>query len=368
MDIGSYRLNQRLAKAAIPSWRLMAIHGAHVFRQAGFPLEIDSTDELVNLLDTMHENQFDPFVAELNGLDDGEVATLLDALVDYCRFFRVHFPGAQAPIPLSTMVAHLAIALKLRGLGTARRILEIGPGCGYLSFFLGRWPELASYAQIESAESFYILQNLVNKHVFAHRFRDFAQADWGPAAAAIGRLAAGVSDLELSARLAVDFPAVCSHYPWWRIDDLANQQFDVITSNANFTEFSEGAFRQYVQLIDRCLAPDGCLLIQCLGGGSLDPVLLLRGLVGIRLVPVVATNVKGGVVAAGQWFALPNFLFVRERHPAAQRYARETLALPLYEPDDPFVSGVFARATTGQRRRVGAAEILGALEARLKVS
>jgi hypothetical protein len=366
MDIGSYRLNERLARAAIPSWRLKAIQGAHVFRQVGFPTEVESTDELANLLDTMHENQFDAFMTELNGMSDDEIGILLDALVDYCRFFRVHFPGPEAPIPLSTMIAHQAIAMKLRGLGMARRILEIGPGCGYLSFFLARWSGLENYAQIESAESFYILQNLINKYVFGHRFRDHAQADWGANAARIGKLASEVAYLEVPTRMAVNFSAVCNHYPWWRVDELAEQQFDVVTSNANVTEFSEGAFKQYVRMIDRCLSLDGCLFIQCFGGGTLDPMTILRSLVGIRLVPVVGMVPVGGQTILGKHFVLPNFLFVRERHPLAPKYARESVSFPLFNPDDPFIRNVFLPQSLSVRQKVSSGEILATLAERLK--
>jgi hypothetical protein len=366
MDIGSYRLNERVAKTAIPSWRLKAIQGAHVFRQVGFPIEIESTDELVNLLDTMHENQFDAFMTELDGMAEDEIDALLDALVEYCRFFRIHFPAAEAPIPLSTMIAHQAIAMKLRSLGMARRILEIGPGCGYLSFFVGRWPTLENYAQIESAESFYILQNLINKHVFGYRFCDHAQVDWGAKAAQIGKLASEVDYLEVPTRMAVSFPTVCNHYPWWRIDELAEQKFDVVTTNANVTEFSEDAFKQYVQMIDRCLSLDGCVFIQCFGGGRLEPIKIFRGLLGIRLIPVVAMTPVGGQTIMGKHFVLPNFLFVRERHPLAAKYARGTLSFPLFEPDDPFVRNVFMPQTGAARRRVSSAEILAALAVRLK--
>lgn len=369
MDIASYRLNERLAKAAIPSWRLMAIQGPHHFRNVGFPVEIESADELFNLLDTMHENRFDRVVAELGGLDDADLGLLLEALVEYCKFYRVNFPGKEAPIPLSTMAAHLAIATKLRGLGSPKRILEIGPGCGYLSFFLGTWKGLVNYTQIESAQSFYILQNLVNKHVFSHRFRDHAQGDWGAHGAAGTGMLAGSTDeqkrssYETSARLSLGLPFVCHHYPWWRIAEVADQQFDVVTSNANFNEFSEGALLQYVRLIDRCLAPNGSLLIQDMGGGALPLETIKRELDGINVATVVATLPSASVIA-GKSFAATNYLFVRQQHPSFGKYAGAKREWPIFDTADPLVRGVYLPPSSG-RRSVSAGAVLQALAGKL---
>lgn len=373
MDIASYRLNERLAKAAVPSWRLMAIQGPHHFRNVGFPVEIESADELFNLLDTMHENRFARVVAELGGLDEADLALLLDALLDYCRFFRVNFPGREAPIPLSTMVAHLAIARKLRGLGMPKRILEIGPGCGYLSFFLRDWPGLSNYTQIETAQSFYIFQNLVNKHVFSHRFRDHAQGDWAAHGAARTGILTGSTDAQKQAsyeapeRLPLGLPTVCHHYPWWRIDEVAEQQFDVVTSNANFNEFSEGALLQYVQLIDRCLAQEGCLLIQDMGGGALPLETIKRELAGIGLAAVVATLPSASVIG-NKSFAATNYLFVRRRHPSFAKYAGTEREWPLFDPSDPLVRDVYLPRSSSGRRHLSPGDVLQALAGRLEAA
>jgi SAM-dependent methyltransferase len=368
MDIGSYRLNERLAKAAIPSWRLKAIHGAHVFANAGFPLQVESTDELCNLLDTMQEGRFAQFQAELGGFGAQDEADFVNALVDFCLFFRTHFSGRQAPLPLSTMIAHLLLAKKLRGL-RARRILEIGPGCGYLSFFLKSHLGLENYTQIETTESFYILQNLVNKHVFGHRFRECAQGDWSQLAAAPLLDSAAnqrAAYIEVSQRLGLETSEICRHYPWWRLGELTGQRFDVVTSNANLNEFTQGAFLQYVWLIDRVLARDGVLLVQDIGGGPLPLDFIVQRLLEIRLVPAVIVN-PGALSAAGPAFGLSNFLFVREQHPLFARHAAsEQIQIPRFDPDEPLVRAVFSLAEDRSRRQLLPGQIVAAVAERLK--
>lgn len=356
MDIASYRLNERLASAALPTWRIKAIQNPIVFQAGGFPVRVESTDELVGVLDTMQENLFLNFVKELGGMDDRDLATLVDALVDYCMFYRTNFPGRDAPLPLSTMIAHLTLSKKLQALGRPHRILEIGPGCGYLSFFLKSWSDLEDYSQVETTESFYVLQNLVNKHVFGHRFREYAQTDLEGRAATPITAQIGIPDTEISPRVQLNMAATCHHFPWWQLGQVAKKQFSVVTTNATLNEFTEGALRQYVWLIDQCLAADGCLLVQCYGGGpgSLDKI--LQSLFSIRLAPVTLA-LQGDASVAGKYFAKPNLLFVRERHPLFTKYAKPKLTLPLFDPSDLLVRAVYGVEGEG-RREVAVDELL----------
>lgn len=33
------------------------------------------------------------------------------------------------------------------------------------------------------------------------------------------------------------------HFPWWRLDQVFRRRYEVVTSNANLTEFNEPALR-----------------------------------------------------------------------------------------------------------------------------
>src|SRR5258708_38661471 len=112
MDISSYRVNERLATATVPSWRMRAMHRPHLFHTSGFPVQVDTTDELVPLLDTMQENLFGSFVKELGGLNEADLKAFVDSLVEYCLFFRPNLPGQGAssrrsPPPADTVVPRI---------------------------------------------------------------------------------------------------------------------------------------------------------------------------------------------------------------------------------------------------------------------
>lgn len=140
MDTFSYRQSETLGKRAIRSLRQTGIHAPEFFQSTGFLTRVESQEDLVSLLDVMHDNRFEDFVAELGGLPDDGFAELLDGFVDYARFFMANFPSADVPIPLSGMLSQYALARKIRGIPERSRILEIGPGTGLVSLFLARDP------------------------------------------------------------------------------------------------------------------------------------------------------------------------------------------------------------------------------------
>jgi hypothetical protein len=226
---------------------------------------------------------------------------------------------------------------------------------------LKNWDDLEDYAQVETTESFYILQNLVNRHLFGHRFHDYARVSDGASAMPITETL-GFHHTEISPRIAVDLPTVCRHFPWWQLGRVAKERFNIVTTNAALTEFSDDAFRQYAWLINECLAPDGCLLVQCHGGGPGSLENILRTFFAIKLAPV-AMVVQPAVTVADKFFATSNFLFVREQQPLFAKYATAT-TLPSFDPNDALPRAVYGIGNT-PRRDVSPEEIVGMVTQRM---
>src|SRR5215813_3019809 len=159
IDAGAYRANETSAKRAIADWRLSNINDPYVFQNQGFPVRADSFLDLAQILDTMQEGRFDFYMKEVGGLTDEDTDTFLRACLAYIDFYRSTFQRDRVIVPLSTLISHFVIYKKLLGYNpTFRRLLELGPGCGYLSFYLRDHTTLDDYTQIESTESFYLLQ------------------------------------------------------------------------------------------------------------------------------------------------------------------------------------------------------------------
>ena len=240
MDIISYRRAQTYAYSNLATWRYYQAHFPVTFRQVGFPITVESSMDLCPLLDTMQEGIWDLIISEMGGLSGSDIEYLVSSLVGFRKFLAGTFEIRDGRLPLDTMIAHLCLFRKIQRFNH-HDILEIGPGCGYLSFYLAN-SAISTYSQIENTESFYLLQYLVNQ--FCFKDKNFERVH--------------------STDLAINIGS-CVHYPWWKISAVSNFSFDIITSNANLTEMSDAARAEYIHLIKGCLKENGVLVVQCYG-------------------------------------------------------------------------------------------------------
>ncbi|OIQ88224.1 hypothetical protein GALL_299160 [mine drainage metagenome] len=325
IDVVTYRQTESLARQSGLSWRAMQAQLPHVFNSSGFPVKVDAVGELKMLVDTMQENRFEPYMRELGGLSDAEMDVFVAALGAYMRWYAGLFGGGMLTVPLSTMLAHYALYRKISRFGQYGRILEVGPGCGYLSFYLQGDERVTSYCQVEVTESFYLLQSLLNHHLYGEGFADHAKTslDLKNTELLTPSLLSGLYDSEQSAVLDYRPSPRCEHFPWWRLGDLLDRQFDVITSNANFNEMSEPAFITYATLFSRILAPEGIVLAQCLGGGPLPVERIVRVFESLGFAVLMLTD-----AVAGNPLTVKNFILVKEGHPSFAAQPRPLQQLP----------------------------------------
>lgn len=329
IEIQDYRSSERLARSVISSWWLAESHQVDVFARIGFPVRIESVHEVGQLLDAMQEKRYERFLNELGGLSETDIQLLKQALLRSVLFQRACLPRRKPILPISTMTSALLLYRKILGFKPdIATILEVGPGCGYLSFFLARHAPLTDYSQAEACESFYILQSMINSYLFGHRHRDFA-------------VPAGAEDMAMHIREDIDRPMylddhelparVCFHYPWWMLRALGEKRFDLVTSNANLSEFSRPALRDYLTIFSQVLEEDGILLAQCTGAAVREPLGdLFDTLHEFRLAPVFCgladENVQPEMLAGlsgpyltqqfdGTRFALNNIVLVKPGHP-----------------------------------------------------
>lgn len=264
LDPHTYRANEALARTdPALEWRAAA-HTVEHLENIGFPVRIDSTQEVAQLVNSMQENRFDTYMAELGGLTGYEHYLLVLACRDICILQRRTFPSRRVVLPLSVMMSALCLYKKLQGINEAfSSVLEIGPGCGYLSFFARSHEPLTDYTQIEACESFYILQNLINRDRFGTGFAEYAFHPDATKGAGLW-VPEGQVEIPPSPNFPHEIP-ICEHFPWWQISELAPRKFQIVTSNANLTEFKDAALDDYLSVISDVLEPDGALLAQCFG-------------------------------------------------------------------------------------------------------
>jgi SAM-dependent methyltransferase len=369
LDPQTYRASERLAKSLLPHWRVAQTHNLDHFERAGFPVRIDSVRELGPIIDSMQENRFTSYMNELGGLSEAERALVLDMCRDAVRFQLTYLPHRPPVLPISTLLSVLTIYKKLRGINeNFSSVLEIGPGCGYLSFVLKHHAPLQNYSQIEACESFYILQNLVNLHCFGPLCDERALPHENTPAldyyAAEGPLS------EFSPRVSADrWRPRSTHYPWWRIGELVSRDamFDVVTSNANLLEFNETALADYLSLIHRVLSPAGALLVQCTGypAQGTDETLLgkmrEKGFAPLLFVqpnkPVkcprsgasdLAATLEEGTLPTVA-FNVTNALFIKAGHPLFERYYEKKYYHLHFVAPEPIIRNTYFDRPPGRR-------------------
>jgi hypothetical protein len=342
LDAAAYRAYEIAGKRAIASWRLSKINDPYVFQNVGFPVRTESVLDVAQILDTMQEDCFDYYMGEIGGLTEDEAIFFADVCVDYIRFYQRTFQSERVIVPLSTMIAHYLIYRKLLGYNPQfRNLLELGPGCGYLSFFLRYHPFLRDYSQIESTESFYLLQSSINDHVFGPHFSEYAisqrtQADQN---FYVSKLKWHLKfQYEQQKVISVARNAICNHYPWWRLGDIAGKRYDIVTSNANLNEFSDEALFQYLSLISDVLADDGAIIAQCLGGGPPSFESIFEKMKSAGFVPVVLVH---GDADRGRTFIKWNAVFVGRKHPLHAEYAEKTPRLNTWDRNIAFVNRMY---------------------------
>jgi hypothetical protein len=369
LDATAYRASETSAKRAIADWRLSNINDPYVFQNQGFPVRADSFLDLAQILDTMQEGRFDYYMNEVGGFAPEELDFFVKVCLHYVDFYTSFFQRERVVVPLSTLIAHYVAYRKLLGYNPRfARVLELGPGCGYLSFFLRHHAPLLDYTQIESTESFYLLQSHINAHIFGARFAEHAvsrcsQQDH----------AKYVPDLdwhnpfhyeEQKVIRAVPNP-ICNHYPWWRIGDVAKRKYELVASNANLNEFSREALFQYLSLIREVLDDEGAIVAQCLGGGPPSYATIFANMKSAGFVPVAL--IAGGAEMNGRVFVVANAVFVGERHSQYRKYAELPPKFPMLDRTQVFQNKMYFLNEEHKefKRAYSADEVLEELQRRL---
>jgi hypothetical protein len=243
--------------------------------------------------------------------------------------------------------------------------------------FFAQHPGLQNYTSIEACESFYLLQSLLGTHVFGSGYREYAAIPKHSVSSSSwqGEPVFPASDYEhlhaLDLSKSPRHREISSHFPWWRIPDLAScgRTFDVITSNANLNEIAPNALKEYLSLSNQLLADDGIFFFQCPGwnhdgrdtmrfmhDAGFAPLFLGEGNIELRLGSPDGTEER----VIKQAFTVPNGVLVKRGHPLwAERFRPECYRQPsicLAEPR--LVHALFA-TETGPLRDQG--ELLAAL-------
>src|ERR1700722_17074103 len=101
LDPFTYRSNEVLAKKD-PALELRArAHVVEHFENIGFPVRINSIQEVGPILNTMQENRFNLYMQEMGGLTELEFDMFINACRRHMDFQRKFLPFRRVMAPLS---------------------------------------------------------------------------------------------------------------------------------------------------------------------------------------------------------------------------------------------------------------------------
>ena len=333
LDINYYRESENRAKTILPTWVISKKYNLEIFEKEGFPIRINNIQQTRQIFDTMQESRFMSFMDELNGFSAQDLSIFVEACVKNIQFQENYFPTHKSIIPFDTLLIAFTIFKKISGLKPkAKRILEIGPGTGGISYYLKNLSSLKEYTYTDACESFYLLQNNVNFFLFKDKFKqkviekydNTCYMDDNNTKYTQGGLE---EQFFIDKYKKNDF--TCNAYPWWKLGELNknSSKYDIITSNANLLEFSEGALNDYLSIMFNTLKKDGMIFVQCLGYSLLrDSKYLFEKLkkynFAVYFFTVGQTSYNGHKTKENmeKTFILPNMVLIKKGHPSYEKF------------------------------------------------
>lgn len=334
LTVREYDENEALAASLCPNSILEAFAPLH-FSVAGYPMRVKSEKELVRYIDVMHDLSFEEDFANFfsKGLTQEEFELLTQMAVLADKFALSDFNTRAIARPSVLKAINVLQHVNFLYGESRPRILEIGPGCGYLGAFLMR--ESYPYAGMDVTQAFYLYQNHFWNYVTDGRLLDFVKAANPP------EVLTGVS------------AGTPSHLPWWEFVKLGLKglpEFDLVICDHAVCEMHWHSLnfllKTSLACFKRSMGLPKAFIFQGWGSQRISSVgdALTRfynaGYVLIFMDPLLTVFVPSTATYAIDALKLPNT-------------KGETLPYPYFSLKNPLVQAILkGRALAQEKRRV----------------
>lgn len=233
LEIGRYDAMETRTVATLPNLA-QAAFGPVTFAAGNYPSQVGEEAEIARFVDTMHENAAPQFFTPTFALSQDEAQLLRkigDTVVSLtsARFGRPIRPWL-APLDAVGMFRIVAAFARIMARPNAR-VLEIGPGSGYLGALLhGAGLRTVS---MDNTQAFYLWQNRLYRSLVGDGLNELADGD---------------SNL--------DPQAAMIHMPWWRFAQSHTEEplpVDFVVCDHALGEISHNALRYILRAAHRML-------------------------------------------------------------------------------------------------------------------
>ena len=217
--VEKYNQAEREGRSTVSN-RAIEAFSLELWNTIGYPFKINDESELWRYHDVMQEGRFEANLRLISNCTDHEFELLTKTAKQILGFSERHFPirnsGKHA---LTRSLYQYQLIMKNRPHDGPLKILEIGPGSGYLGMLLAN--DGHEYFAMDAAQAFYLYQKKLWSDVYGADYFDYSESSFGPANAKL------------------------THIPWWRFANLSIPlpNIDIVTVNHALAEMHENAVK-----------------------------------------------------------------------------------------------------------------------------
>lgn len=217
--VEKYNQAERAGRATISN-RAIEAFSLEVFETLGYPCRIDDESELWRYHDVMQEGRFNENLRLIGSYDDHDFDLVTKTAKQILRFsereLKIRNSGKHA---LTRSLYQYQLLMKNRPHHGPLRILEIGPGSGYLGMLLAN--DGHQYFAMDATQAFYLYQKKLWSDIYGADYFDYSESSSRPDNAKV------------------------THIPWWRFANLSIPipDVDIVTINHALCEMHPTAVR-----------------------------------------------------------------------------------------------------------------------------
>jgi len=217
--VNKYNQAEQAGRATVSN-RAIECFSLEVFTTLGYPCRIDDESELWRYHDVMQEGRFKQNLRLISSYSDHEFELVTKTAKQILSFSERHLPirnsGKHA---LTRSLYQYQLLMKHRPHDGPLRILEIGPGSGYLGLLLAN--DGHQYFAMDAAQALYLYQKKLWSDIYGSDYFDYSES---------------------TSRLDT---AKVTHIPWWRFANLSIPipDVDIVTINHALCEMHPQAVK-----------------------------------------------------------------------------------------------------------------------------
>ena len=217
--VDKYNQAEQAGRATVSN-RAIEAFSLEVFNTLGYPCRIENESELWRYHDVMQEGRFKKNLRLIGSFSEQEFDLVIKTAKQILSFsereLTIRNSGKHA---LTRSLYQYQLLMKNRPHDGPLRILEIGPGSGYLGLLLAN--DGHQYFAMDAAQAFYLYQKKLWSDIYRADYFDYSESTSRPDNAKV------------------------THIPWWRFANLSIPipDVDIVTINHALCEMHPTAVK-----------------------------------------------------------------------------------------------------------------------------